>query len=109
MNAKLSTEQFDQVAELAYPTNFLKLNQICIKKCGVDLTDKVGENEESNYLYLSQGEGDCIEACTRLYVRQTDCMIASFKKKMTIWFGINIELRLLELIKLSKQIRSFYC
>ena len=55
MQAKLTSEQFDQVAQLAYPTNFLKLNQICIKKCNVDLTTQNPEElEESKYHYLSQ-------------------------------------------------------
>lgn len=38
MNAKLSTDQFDSIVQLSYPTYLLKMNEICLDRCSIDLT-----------------------------------------------------------------------
>ena len=95
MNAKLSPEQFDQIAQLSFPSYLLKMNHVCIDRCSINLiaqveTDPVLEKElplkakkAEDLLYLSDREALCIETCSRMYIRQTHSMLENFKKKLT--------------------------
>ena len=38
MQTKLSTDQFDKVVQLSYPSYILKMNHICLDRCSIDLT-----------------------------------------------------------------------
>ena len=82
--------------QLSYPSYLLKMNQICLDRCQVDLTQPEAEPEHAlesmpkpqakksdELLYLSDREAVCIEACSRLYLRQTHVMLDVFRKKLT--------------------------
>ena len=79
------------------------MNQICLDRCSIDLI-RADFDDEANtaakegkqaswpepqakkseeLLYLSDREAVCIEACSRLYLRQTNVMLDVFKKKLT--------------------------
>ena len=111
MQAKMSEEQFDSVVQLSFPSYLLKMNAICLDRCAVDLSKPEGNAEEEErsaetssqhtskevasakalpqvkrpgeLLYLSDREAACIEACSRLYIRQTHAMVDHFKHKLT--------------------------
>lgn len=71
------------------------MNHICIERCSIDLVEPVKEQPFSSkdlkpvakkseeLLYLSDREAVCLEACTRLYVRQTHSMLENFKGTLT--------------------------
>ena len=71
------------IADTDYPNYIRKMNSICVKKCGIDLTEDKheGRSEQKNH-YLSNQEAACVEACATLYVRQADAMINGMKKKL---------------------------
>ena len=77
MQAKLNEQQFKGVVMASLPTYYLKLNQTCLEKCQVNLTDTTAGPD------LTEEETACINTCARAYVRMTKQFIGHYEKKLT--------------------------
>ena len=76
MQAKLSEQQFKGVVVAALPTFYLKLNQVCIERCSIDLTAASQDRPGSA---LSAKEAECMETCCQAYTRMTKQLIKRYE------------------------------
>jgi hypothetical protein len=80
MQAKLNEQQFKGVVVAAMPTFYLKLNQVCVERCSIDLTTA---SQDSPGRTLSSQESECLETCYRAYIRMTKHLIEVYHDKLT--------------------------
>lgn len=72
MQSKLTEQQFNGVVIAALPTYYLKLNQMCIERCAVNLADSAD---------LTEQEAACVKTCARAYTRMTKHLIGLYETK----------------------------